>query len=239
MIGIYDYTVILTYLSLMSAGTGIVVSLTGNGHPYWGVFFLLLCGLFDAFDGRVARMKKNRTQLECNFGIQIDSLADVIAFGVLPGTIGIALLRTSPVLSGKGIFHENFFHVHWSAVVFKIICYAILILYILAALIRLAYFNVTEEERQRTEGGKRKTYTGLPVTSAALIFPSVLLLRYILPIDISIVYVPVALLTAFLFLSKMEVPKPGLRGILIMIGVGVLECVALAVFLVLKSKGIV
>jgi hypothetical protein len=37
----------------------------------------------------------------------------------------------------------------------------------------------------------------------------------------------------------MEVPKPGLRGILIMIGVGVLECVALAVFLVLKSKGIV
>ncbi len=239
MIGIYDYTVILTYLSLMSAGTGIVVSLTGNGHPYWGVFFLLLCGLFDAFDGRVARMKKNRTQLECNFGIQIDSLADVIAFGVLPATIGIALLRTSPVLSGKGIFNENFFSVHWSAVVFKIVCYAILILYILAALIRLAYFNVTEEERQRTEGGKRKTYTGLPVTSAALIFPSVLLLRYILPIDISIVYVPVALVTAFLFLSKMEVPKPGLRGILIMIGAGLLECAALVVFLILKSKGVI
>lgn len=239
MIGIYDYTVVLTYLSLMSAGTGIVVSLSGSGHPYWGAFFLLLCGLFDAFDGRVARMKKNRTQMECNFGIQIDSLADVIAFGVLPATIGVALLRTSPLLSGKGIFHDEFFAVHWTAVVFKIVCYAILILYILAALIRLAYFNVTEEERQRTEGGKRKTYTGLPVTSASLIFPSVLLLRYIMPIDISIIYVPVALAMGFLFLSKIQVPKPGLRGILIMIGIGLLECIALGIFVYLKLRGLV
>ena len=239
MIGVYDYTVLLTYLSLMSAGTGIVVSLTGSGHPYWGVFFLLLCGLFDAFDGRVARMKKNRTQLERNFGIQIDSLADVIAFGVLPATIGIALLRTSPVLLDRGIFTDDYFSVHWSAVLIKTIFYAILILYMLAALIRLAYFNVTEEERQRTEGGKRKTYTGLPVTSASLIFPTVLMLQYALPIDISIVYVPVALLMSYLFLSKIQVPKPGLRGILIMIGVGVLECVALAVLLVLKMKGLI
>lgn len=234
MIGVYDYTVILTYLSLFSAGTGIVVSLSGNGHPYWGAFFLLLCGLFDAFDGNVARRKKNRTQMECNFGIQIDSLADVIAFGVLPATIGIALLRTAPSLAEKEMFADNFFAVHWSAILFKAVCYAILILYILAALIRLAYFNVTEEERQRTEGGKRKTYVGLPVTSAALVFPSVLLLRYILPIDISIVYVPIALLMGFMFLSKFRIPKPGLRGILIMIGIGLLECVALGIYVYLR-----
>lgn len=235
MIGIYDYTVILTYLSLMSAGTGIVVSLSGSGHPYWGAFFLLLCGLFDAFDGKVARTKANRTEMERNFGIQIDSLADVIAFGVLPATIGIALLRTSPVLSGAGIFNDNFFAVPWTAVVIKLVCYAVLILFILAALIRLAYFNVTEEERQKSEGtAARKYYTGLPVTSASLIFPSVLLLRYIMPVDISIVYVPVALGVAFLFLSKLRVPKPGLRGILIMIGIGVAECVALALYVALK-----
>lgn len=235
MIGIYDYTVILTYLSLMSAGTGIVVSLSGSGHPYWGAFFLLLCGLFDAFDGKVARTKANRTEMERNFGIQIDSLADVISFGVLPATIGIALLRTSPVLSNAGIFNDDFFAVPWTAVVIKLVCYAVLILFILAALIRLAYFNVTEEERQRSEGGAaRKYYTGLPVTSASLIFPSVLLLRYILPVDISIVYVPVALGVAFLFLSKLRVPKPGMRGILIMIGIGVAECVALALYVALK-----
>ena len=239
MLGFYDYTVVLTYLSLLSAGTGIVVSLSDGGHPYWGIFFLLLCGLLDAFDGKVARTKKNRTDMERNFGIQIDSLADVIAFGVLPGVIGIALLRTSPALHGAGLFGS-----HWSAVAVKVFLYAILMLYMLAALIRLAYFNVTEEERQRTEGGARKFYTGLPVTSSALIFPTVLLFRFLflsfdIPIDISIVYIPVALLTGFAFLSTLKVPKPGLRGILIMIGIGLAECLALVAFLILKSKNII
>lgn len=235
MIGIYDYTVILTYLSLLSAGTGIVVSLSGHGHPYWGIFFLLLCGLFDAFDGKVARTKANRTDMEKNFGIQIDSLADVIAFGVLPATIGIALLRNSTVLNDAGMFtDDDFFAVSWIAVLIKFVFYSILILYILAALIRLAYFNVTEEERQKSEVGARKYYTGVPVTTAALIFPSILLLHYVLPIDISIVYVPVALVTALLFLSKLRIPKPGMKGILLMIGIGLLECVAFAICLSLR-----
>ena len=54
MIGYYDYTVILTYFSLLSAVTGIVVSLGGGGHPYYGAFFLLFCGFCDAFDGTSA-----------------------------------------------------------------------------------------------------------------------------------------------------------------------------------------
>ena len=57
MIGFFDYTVILTYLSLLSAGLGVLVSLHGDGHPYWGVAFLLISGLCDAFDGNVARVK--------------------------------------------------------------------------------------------------------------------------------------------------------------------------------------
>ena len=61
MIGVYDYTVILTYLSLVSAMCGCIVSTAGNGHPYIGGFFLLFCGLCDTFDGKVARVKKNRT----------------------------------------------------------------------------------------------------------------------------------------------------------------------------------
>lgn len=84
MVGVYDYTVVLTYFSLASAVTGIFVSLSGPGHPVLGSLFLLLCGLFDAFDGRVARRKKDRTELERQFGIQIDSLTDLVAFGVLP-----------------------------------------------------------------------------------------------------------------------------------------------------------
>ena len=55
MIGVYDYTVILTYLSLVSGCVGTIVAMSGVGHPYIGMFLLLLCGLCDGFDGRVAR----------------------------------------------------------------------------------------------------------------------------------------------------------------------------------------
>lgn len=58
MIGVYDYTVILTYLSLLSGASGIIVCLKGIGHPYLGMFFLLFSGLCDTFDGKVARSKK-------------------------------------------------------------------------------------------------------------------------------------------------------------------------------------
>ena len=68
MIGFYDYTMILTYLSLLSASTGIIISLNGTGHPYIGTFFLLFCGLCDAFDGRVARTKDDRSEMEKKYG---------------------------------------------------------------------------------------------------------------------------------------------------------------------------
>lgn len=84
MLGFWDYTVVLTYCSVVSAVTGSIISMSGAGHPYMGIMFLLLCGLCDTFDGRVARSKKNRTKKEKDFGVQIDSLSDLVAFGVLP-----------------------------------------------------------------------------------------------------------------------------------------------------------
>ena len=225
MIGFYDYTVLLTYLSLISSTLGIVVCLHGIGHPFFGVFFLLFSGLCDAFDGRVARAKKNRTQMEKNFGIQIDSLADLVAFGVLPGCIGIAMLRVSvrfsdvPQLKTQGPDEKM--------VIYPIILTLIMLIYVLCAMIRLAYFNVTEEERMKTEGGTRKSYIGLPVTSAALIFPTVTLLQFITRTDLTILYFGVMMGAALLFVSKIRVPKPGLRGILIMVGIGAVEFVLL------------
>ena len=53
MIGVYDYTVVLTYMSLISGVMGIIISVTGVGHPEIGIFFLMLSGVLDTFDGRV------------------------------------------------------------------------------------------------------------------------------------------------------------------------------------------
>ncbi|MBQ6890483.1 MAG: CDP-alcohol phosphatidyltransferase family protein [Oscillospiraceae bacterium] len=220
MIGFYDYTVWLTYASLLSAGAGIVVSLSGLGHPYMGMFFLLFSGFCDAFDGIVARSKKNRTPMECNYGIQIDSLADVVAFGVLPACIGVALMRRSELCAV--IFSENS---PIGVTFLGFVMHAILMLFMLAALIRLAYFNVTEEERQKTEGAKvRKEYTGLPVTSSALIFPTVLLADYwIAAVDLTLIYFSVLVITGFCFLGKFKVRKPSKRGVYIMVAVGAVE----------------
>ena len=113
---------------------------------------------------------------------------------------------------------------------------ASLAFFTLAALIRLAFFNVTEEERQKTEGGVRKYYTGLPVTTASLIFPLVMLAQYVTAADISLFYIAVALLTAVAFVSKMQVPKPGLNGILGMMAVGVILLIVMVVITALSSS---
>ncbi len=219
MIGYYNYTVILTYLSLLSASIGTIVTISGHGHPYFGIFFLLFCGLCDAFDGKVARHKKNRTESEKCFGIQIDSLSDLVAFGVLPACVGISMMRLSPlakhyVFDCKPIFLKNilFIGVH-----------LIPLAYILAAMIRLAYFNVTEQERQKNDDGVRKFYTGLPVTSASLIFPFILLLQFVIKADVAPVYFLTLIIVGIAFLSRFRIRKPGFKGIMMMVGIGAIE----------------
>ena len=82
MLGFYDYTVILTYLSLAASITGMFFAF--SGHLHLAITCLALSGLLDTFDGKVARTKKDRTEDQKRFGIQIDSLCDVICFGVFP-----------------------------------------------------------------------------------------------------------------------------------------------------------
>ncbi len=232
MLGYFDYTVWLTYMSLISAGIGIIVSLNGTGHPYIGVFFLLFCGLCDAFDGKVARTKKNRTKKEMNYGIQIDSLADMVAFGVLPACIGNAMIRVLPMLPEAARRHTC------KIESFPFVCLfsGIMVLYILATLIRLAYFNVSEEERQEEEGGVRKFYEGLPVTSAALIFPLILSLQFIIPMDITPFYFLAMLIAGFAFLTPFKMPKPGTKAILVMVGIGALDFIALIIIAFMGSR---
>ena len=232
MIGVFDYTVILTYLSAAAGVTGTIVALYGGGHPYMGSFFLLFCGLCDAFDGKVARHKKNRTDFEKSFGIQIDSLADLIAFGILPGAIGFGLLHASEKYVDIPVLHPVD---QDRAILYPVLFIAIIILYVIAAICRLAYFNVTEEERSRSEGGVRKTYVGLPVTSAALIFPTVLLIRFVARVDFTPIYFTVMVITAFLFVSRIRIAKAGTRGILAMIGIGIVEFGVMIFFLVTRG----
>ena len=194
LIGFYNYTVILTYMGAAAAICGIFFST--NGYPLWGVICLLFAGLTDMFDGKVASTMK-RNEAEKAFGIQIDSLCDLVSFGVLPVAIGYGI-----GLSG-GFF------------------YASAAIYLLCAVIRLAYFNVDEAQRQKTETGRRKIYYGLPVTSAAIIFPMIFGLKSLLGAAMPIIYQLMIYAVAAAFIIKFKLAKPNKKGIPLLVVVGI------------------
>ena len=144
-IGVYNLSVVLTYLGLCFSVIGMVLAFLG--YVPAAVMCLILSGVCDLFDGTVARACK-RTEREKKFGIQIDSLADTVSFGVFPVVLGICMGFTSRM---------------------NIIIY---IIYVLAAVIRLAYFNVLAEEKKLLpKKAQEACYYGLPVTSIAIILP--------------------------------------------------------------------
>lgn len=195
MIGFYDYTVILTYLGFASGMVGIYLSIMG--HSFGAIICLMFSGLCDMFDGKVARTKQRRTIEERQFGIQLDSLSDLVCFGVLPSLIGYSL----------GIKHTYLV--------------PLVIFFPLAALIRLAYFNVLEILRNSSKPVKE--YTGLPVTSSALIFPFIYIFKRFLNSYFPLVYGLVLLLVGILFISKIKIKKPNIKVMILFIIIGVIE----------------
>ena len=188
-IGVYDYTVILTYLSLFSAVFGMVLS---SRAAFTGaVLCLMFSGLCDAFDGIVARSKRNRTEDEKAFGIQLDSLCDVVSFGVFPAYLCYHLGTDGTV---------------------GILC---ILGYCMCAVCRLAFFNVLEGKRQQTESGCNKFYRGLPVTAISMIFPALYGFRFLIPEKYYVALLCMMLATvAFLFVLDISVKKPDWKKIL-------------------------
>lgn len=182
MIGYYNYTVILTYLSLASAVSGMLF--TVNGHFRIALVCLAFSGLCDMFDGKVARAKKDRTEEEKRFGIQIDSLCDVVSFGIFPALWSYCMGMKSAL--GIGI----------------------LILYTTGGVIRLGYFNVMEEKRQQKTKEARTSYSGLPITSIAIILPLVAMAGLLWKRQACLLLHITMLAVGILFVTRIRVPKP-------------------------------
>ncbi len=192
MIGFYDYTVILTYMSLASSTIGMMLAI--NGHFRLAMTCLAISGLLDMFDGKVARTKKNRTNDEKMFGVQIDSLCDAICFGFFPGVLCYSI-------GMKGY-----------------LAVAIIVYYCIAAVIRLAFFNVLEINRQMKEDGSNKFYHGLPVTSISIILPIVFLLNFVLEVKMFYwVLLATLFATGTAFIVDFKFRKPSNKELVIIV----------------------
>ncbi|MCR5462688.1 MAG: CDP-alcohol phosphatidyltransferase family protein [bacterium] len=195
MVGYWGYTVYLTYMSLVSAVLGVGFAVVDH-NAFAGAVCLLVSGFLDLFDGKVARTKKNRTDREKKFGMQIDSLSDLVAFGVLPAAIGFAIGVT-----------------HWWQ-------WLILALFVLCGLVRLAYFNVLEDERMATEGGANTGFIGLPITTSALIFPVIVIFAEDFGEWFQLVYLISLSIVGLLFVLKIHIKKPKLPAVIAMVVFG-------------------
>lgn len=183
MIGFYDYTLILTLLGLVSAVFGTVHAI--SGHVNIAILCLLLSGICDAFDGMVARTKKNRTRDEKSFGIQLDSLCDMAAFGVFPVVI-------CHLLGVRG----------WLG------CIA-MAYYCVCSVIRLSYYNVMEINRMQKSEPEDKVYYGLPITSVTMILPTFFVLRPVLSEAVfSAVLTVMLILTGTCFILNFKIRRP-------------------------------
>lgn len=195
MIGFYNYTVILTYIGLVSTFVGFANVI--NGRFSLAIFCLIISGLCDMFDGVIARSHKNRTDDEKKFGIQIDSLCDLVCFGVFPAVFNYAYtLHHSPDLSIIAIVISTFLA--------------------LTAVIRLGYFNVMEEKRQQSTSEPRNHYQGVPVTMVAVFLPLVYIFKKrfdAIGFDFSIILNAYCLIAGLLQILNIKVPKAHKRGI--------------------------
>ena len=149
-VGYWHYGVILTYLSLALSICGICFAAAAGGprRDDIAAFFLLLAGLCDAFDGMVAKTRKHRSHNDKLFGMNIDSLSDMVSFGVAPIMVGVAMGMT-----------------RW----YYCIVY---IFFALCGLVRLAYYDVSEVNRLNDPTSTRRdNYEGLPITNVSLALP--------------------------------------------------------------------
>ena len=178
-VGKWNKSVVLTYAGLLLSVLGICLAFTSEKITY-SYCCLMVAGICDLFDGMVARRCK-RTEEEKMFGIELDSLVDVMSFTALPICIFISMGLTS-------IIH--------------VIIYLVFALFSVA---RLAYFNIATADSEKAV----KYYIGLPVTYTALIFPLLYLLSIVLTDTVCVtVFTRGIAVVSVLEIIKVKVPKP-------------------------------
>jgi CDP-diacylglycerol--serine O-phosphatidyltransferase len=169
----------LTCLNLISGMAGIYFVL--EDKLFWGAYFVLIAALFDFLDGFLAKLLRAQSDL----GKQLDSLADMVTFGVLPSFIAFKLLA----YSGS----------------FQVLPFLGFLIGVQSAL-RLAKFNIDTRQSDR--------FIGVPTPACALFFSTLPHLSTAIPALGNYLVAPATLailVLLFAFLLTAELPLLALK----------------------------
>ena len=203
----------ITILSLIFGFTSIIFCI--EGHFTFASWAILLSVFFDGLDGQVAR----RNPVPSDFGKELDSLADVVCFGIAPSILGYIF-----------IYREFYF---WATLA--------LFIYLFSSVMRLAKYNITPKEKLVIY------FSGLPTTVSGGILASFILIfrkgKDISPLPQSVpaVFLFTVLLLAFLMVSRVRyLNLDGLKQLLARKTrlIVFLLCVLLVIAILLRKAGI-
>lgn len=149
--GIYLLPNALTLCGMFCGFYAILASVKGDFIS--AAWYILIANIFDGLDGWVARLTHSTTR----FGIELDSLSDLVAFGIAPAVL---------------IYN-------WSLDSFGRIGWGAAFLYAMCGALRLARYNV------QMGSAESKAFTGMPIPAAATVIASLILfyneMRGVLP----------------------------------------------------------
>lgn len=141
---------------LSSIGGGTPYWITGTEQAYWGAVFIAIAALFDLLDGFVARA----LDLHSPIGADLDSLADVVSFGVAPSMILFKMLWAANIALPDAMDVSM-----WAmAPAFLVACFGA---------IRLARFNV--------KSSSSSSFTGMPIPGIGILIASFPLINLYMP----------------------------------------------------------
>jgi CDP-diacylglycerol--serine O-phosphatidyltransferase len=173
--------------------TQTIEAMGGNAqmHLDWAAIAILFAIPFDALDGRIARM----TNTTSEFGKELDSLADVIAFGVAPSLLAFVWgFHFLPDTLNAELHHHLL-----QAGVF------ISFLFLLCGASRLARFNISHDPQPRNPGRPgRKYFVGMPIPAAAGLLAASIHFFYGIPVYlwwVSLIWLCLVGLSGFLMVS--------------------------------------
>jgi CDP-diacylglycerol--serine O-phosphatidyltransferase len=179
--GVFLVPATITSIGLLAGFYSAVSSMAG--HFELAAVMIMVAFICDGLDGRVARLSRTSTQ----FGVEYDSLADVVAFGMAPAMLAY----------------------NWALQPIGTLGVAVSGLFVVCAALRLARFNV------QTASVDKRRFVGLPVPGAAAMIAGLALaysyFEFSSPRALCTVMVPITLALGGLMISR--VPYPSFKGI--------------------------